>query len=461
MTDPTLAATAWMDRSWDAAVGLLWNPPGAFTDVTDGPRTVHLVRETAWYAIGLLRRNGPGDHDRAEQALDAVLGQQYDAPGQPWHGTFVRFPEWPMPGDGAVEWVDYDQNWRQFVGTALAVAVTDFALPATLSARARTAIDLAVSAEPPDRVPPTYANIALLRAWLEAWAGGTDCTYASSVADAFHRHGCFVEHNSPTYYGIDLLALGLWQRPDARDDLQALGSVIEHALWTDVARWWHADLGNLCGPYSRAYGMDLHSYVSGLGLALWCAGLPAPLPDLAEAPLPHGHDLCVAPLLQHVGVRVPPSARRHFERFAGARLVEQLVDTVPDRRATGWLDDDLLVGAEAGGSGLHARGQFHPATIHWRLPDGGVGWLRLVHHGPTSATAARRRLDAVCRPHPRRGPQTWRWDSNIEATETASERWELPGLQVRVTTGGVLLDPATRTYGPAPDGSNRVRLDLV
>lgn len=199
MTDPTAVATAWMDRTWDDDVGLLWNPAGAFDDVTGGPRTVHLVRESAWYALGLLRRGGPADRDRAARVLGTVLDHQYDEPGQPWHGTFVRFPEWAPPQAGAVEWVDYDPNWRQFVGTALAVAVSDFALPKTLEGRARAAIELAVAAEPPDRVPPTYANIALLRAWLEAWAGRTDPRYATAVADAFRRHGCFVEHNSPTY----------------------------------------------------------------------------------------------------------------------------------------------------------------------------------------------------------------------------------------------------------------------
>lgn len=458
MSDPTAVATAWMDRAWDQAAGLLWNPPGAFAEVTDGPRTVHLVRETAWYGIGLLRRDGPGDRERAERALGAVLDHQYDEHGQPWHGTFVRFPEWPPPREGAVEWIDYDPNWRQFLGTALAVAVTDFTLSPALVTRVQAAIALAVASEPPDRVPPTYANIALLRAWLEAWTGSTDGAYAQAVADAFHRHGCFTEHNSPTYYGIDLLALGLWQRPDARADQQALGAGIEAALWTDVARWWHAGLGNLCGPYSRAYGMDLHAYVSGLGLALWCAGLPAPLPDLSAEPVPHGHDLCVAPLLQHVGVRIPDAARRAFERFGGPHAVEQVIDDDPRRIATGWLDDDLLVGAEANDAGLHARGQYHPATVHWRLPDGGVGWLRLVHRGPTRAAAGQRRLDVECEPHARRGPQDLRWESNVEATTVAPERWSFPGLEVTVATDAVLGDPATRTYAPVGGGVTRLSL---
>ena len=42
----------------------------------------------------------PGDRARAEAALTAVVDHQYDEPGQPWHGTFVRFPEWAPPTRG-------------------------------------------------------------------------------------------------------------------------------------------------------------------------------------------------------------------------------------------------------------------------------------------------------------------------------------------------------------------------
>lgn len=458
--DPTAVATAWFDRVWDDEAALLWNPPGAFDDVTGGPRTVHLVRETAWYALGLLRRDGAGDRARALAALAAVLDHQYDEPGRPWHGSFVRFPEWPAPEDGAVEWVDYDPNWRQFLGTALAVAVTDFSLPTDLDERARTAIALTVAAEPPERVPPTYANIALLRAWLEAWAGGTDHAYADAVAAAFHRHGCFTEHGSPTYYGVDLLALGLWQRPDAPARLQRLGAGIERDLWHDVARWWHADLGNLCGPYTRAYGMDLHTYVSGLGLALWCAGLPAPLPDLGAAAIEHGHDLAMAPVLQHVGVRVPAEARPAFERFPGDHEVAQVIDDDPSRRATGWLGERRCIGAEDGATGAHARGQFHPATVHWQQPDGTVGWLRVEHHAPVTAVAGAQRLDVTCHPHPRRGPVVTRWATNAVPLQASADRWSFPGLDVQVDTDARLLDAGALTYQPSGTGPSRFSLHL-
>jgi hypothetical protein len=443
-----------MDRWWDDEAGLLWNPPGSFEGAVDA-RSVHMVRETAWYAIGLLRRDAPGDRARAHTALTAVVGQQYDEPGAPWHGTFVRFPESPPPGPGAVEWVDYDPNWRQFLGSALAVAITDFDVPPALRERADHAVRLAVDAEPPERVPPTYANVALLRTWLEAWCGWSDTTYETSVVDAFRRHGCFTEYGSPTYYGIDVLALGLWQRADAPDRLRQRGQELAAALWGDIARWWHAGLGNLCGPYSRAYGMDLASYVSGLALALWCAGLPAPLPRLDAEEVVHGHDVCMAPALEHVGVTVPARVREAFQRFPGPHAAHQRIDDDPRREATGWLDEHLMVGAEDGDTRLQARGQFHPATVHWREPGGSVGWLRVEHHGPTRARASDRRLEVECRGD---RPVTWRTRSPAQAEPG---RWTLPGLEVEVDTSARLADPGTLTYDPSPALPTRFTLTFT
>lgn len=449
-----------MDQAWDDEASLLWNPPGSFEGAVDEPRTVHLVRETAWYALGLLRRRGDGDRGRAERALSAVAVQQYDEPGRPWHGTFVRFPEWPAPTDSAVEWVDYDPNWRQFIGTAMAVAITDFELSDALRTRLREAVQRAVESEPPDRVAPTYANIALLRSWLEAWAGRPTPGYAAAVAGAFREHGCFIEYGSPTYYGIDLLALGLWQRLDAPEALRRDGAHMETALWADIARWWHAGLGNLCGPYSRAYGMDGRSYVSGLSLALRCAGLPAPLPDLHAEAVVHGHDLCEGPMLEHGGVRVPRGVRSSFEGFTGARAVHQVISSAPRREASGWIEGDLMIGAETGDSGLHARGQFHPATVHWRQPDGSVGWLRVEHHAPTRAVAAERRLEVECDPHPTKGRRSVQWVTNAPAEVTPSG-WKLPGLDVAVDTDATLTDDQVLRYDPADTGTTRFALHLT
>ena len=359
-------AMAFMDEHFDEARGLLWNMPGAFDDKVGPPHSFHLVQQSPWYALGLFER---GDADTACRVVEALCELQYDEPGTPWHGTFARFAEWPRPTAGAVEWVDYDPNWRQFVGTSFKLALRRFDVPAATAGRMEAAIALACAGEPRDRVPPWYSNIALMKAWLE-----DDVEYGAQVAAEFDRFGAFEEYNSPTYYGVDLYGLALW-----RDEWPAMsgeGGRLFDALWADVGRWYHPEMRNLCGPWSRAYGMDMRSYLSQLGL--WI-GDAVPDLDVADATFGHAHDLCFQPLVDLFGGQLGPPAAHPFPR-----LVEQ---ELPNGRvATGWLSEKVMIGAEGGGL-WPSRGQYHPAVAHWVEDDGSVGWLRVVTSQPVRAHA--------------------------------------------------------------------------
>ena len=280
MTDrSSFAADAmrWCDRWYDDEASLLWNPEGAYDEVAP-PRTIHLVPQSAWYAAGLVER---GDVERAADVFRRLCTLQYDQPGTIWHGTFARFAESEQPKPGAIEWIDYDPNWRQFLGTTFSLVMAQFpdALPSDVTDAMRAAIDLAIAGEPPERVPPSYSNIALMRAWLEVEHGDAERraaaeSYASEVVALFDEFGAFEEYNSPTYYGIDLYALALWARHSSSDALRRDGGRIEEAVWNDVARWWHAGLVNLCGPWSRSYGMDMRTYAALLGPVDRTGGLP-------------------------------------------------------------------------------------------------------------------------------------------------------------------------------------------
>ena len=414
------ATTAWMDQAWDDDAGLLWNPPGSFDDVLE-PRSAHLVRETAWYALGLLRRDDPGDRMRAEAAMATVIGHQYDEPGQAWHGTFVRFPEWAPPTEGATEWIDYDPNWRQFLGSALAVAITDFDLSPGLASRARDAVHLAVEAEPSDRVPPSCEHRPAAR--VAGQVGGSSRRWLRPRHRRHvRRHGLLQRVRLAHLYGIDLLALGLWRRTDA-GALRRDGAAVETALWNDLARWWHAGLGNLCGPYSRAYGMDLGSYVSGLSLALWCAGLHAPMPSLLAVSCPTVMTCAWLRCWSTSGCR----CRRPCGPPSSASTMLALSVRSSRTRRPGWPPvgsrRHLAIGGEAGEWGFQARGQFHPATVHWRQ--------------------LRRRRLAPCRPSRRPAPRPASAGSSSTATPTPPRgarpvRWvtNTTPVEVRGTPGG-------------------------
>lgn len=455
-SDLAAVATSWMDGWFDPDVGLLWNMDGSFDDHGLPGRSVHLVQSSPWYAAGLLLRDGDGDVERAVRVIDALCDLQYDAPGTVWHGTFARFLEWPEPTDGAVEWVDYDPNWRQFVGTAFALIISDVGdhLPVETVIRMQAAIDLAVDGEPEGRVPPHYSNIALMKAWLDVESGRTARgeALARAVVDLFHRTGAFVEYGSPTYYGIDLYALALWRGRSSSPRLRQWGADLEAALWRDVARWYHAGLRNLCGPYARSYGMDMNRYAGMLGLWVWEAlgRQAAPFPDVSR-PFDHAHDLCIGPCVSLLQPAIPDDAVGALTAFPGPHEVSQVVSDELGFTATGWLGDDVMLGGAAGVP-WRAEGQFHPATLHWRAPDGSVGWLKLLHAGPLDAVASEGRLDVVVHDHAKKGAQPVSVSASHQGT-FAGDRWTFPGLALRVEGLGA--------GGPTFEAPGGTRFSLV
>lgn len=426
-----------------------------------------MVPQTAWYTAGLLLRSGPRDVDRAARAIRRLVALQYDAPGTVWHGTYARFAEWPDPTADAVEWVDYDPNWREFLGTAFAVILHRLAdeLPADVAALLEASIALAQRGEPEGRIPDSYANIALMKAWLDADTGRRTGdvalvedgeAFAKRVVDRFARHGAFDEYGSPTYYGIDLYALALWRDLAPTDQFAVWAEQIESALWRDIADWYHPGLSNLCGPYSRSYGMDMRGYAAMLGLWMWPElGDDAPFPSI-DSEFDHAHDLAMAPLAALLGTRIPADVVPSLRLFRGEHTVRKTIADEPLRLATGWLSSELMIGAEDNASARSGYGQNHPATIHWRRPDGGVGTIRAIHRGPLRATASPGELQLRSVDHPYAGPQPtiFRLEAGHdgEQIELSPSTWTLPGLTVEVDgpTDGVEIHGNDVVWPPGP-----------
>jgi len=445
----------WMDRWWDPDSALLWNMDGSLDGLAP-PRTLHLVPQSAWCALGLLARAREGDLERAARTIEAVVDTQYDEPGAVWHGTYARFREWPRPAEGAVEWEDYDPNWRQFVGTTFTVILRRFAdrLPPETRERMDASVRLAVEGEPEGRVPAWYANIALMKAWLDVEWGHVDRgeRFAAEVVERFRRSGAFLEYGSPTYYGIDLFALSLWRSWSSSPRLNDWGAEMESALWDDIARWYHADLRNMCGPYSRAYGMDMTSYLGLLGLFIAEAvgADVAPLPDL-DRPFEHSHDLTMSPLVALTGADpAPEEVVASLRSFQGERVVEQVVDEELGVVASGWLSQSVMAGGGRGG-GFEALGQYHPATIHWRATDGAIGWIRLRHRGAVDAVASAGQLVVTTHDHGQQGAT----DTYVKSSHTGAltdDRWSFPGLEVKVvgapptSSDGVMATAGETTF---------------
>lgn len=369
---------------------MVWNPPGSLDDEGVPPRSLHQVPQSAWYLLDVLDR---GDGDTAARIADALLAIQYDGRGTPWDGTFARFLEWPQPTDGAVEWEDYDPNWRQFVGISFALALRHHRtlLGDELARRLEGSIERAVAGEQASgRLHWHYTNIALQHAWLLVEAGETEAgeALAEQIWSHWSEHRAFPEYNSPTYDGVDLWALALWRGHTASEALQQYGAEMEAGLWTTVADRFHAGVGNIAGPYTRAYGLDCGRYVAKVAVVMDTSGVDqAPLPP-ALTTASHSHDLLSIPALRLAPSVIPEDAREHLERFTGERRVEHVITTWPTRReSSAWLGDALMIGVEDGESNWSGWYQFVAGTVHWQRSDGSVGVLRYVPDGPPRGVA--------------------------------------------------------------------------
>ncbi len=383
---------------WDDDARLVRLAPGATPGLDLRSLGLHSVRESA---LGALLDLGDGEVDRASAALDAVLLTQYDAPGTPWDGTFkVTAEEGDPPGADAVEWLHYDPNWRQFLGCTLALVADRFGdrLDPDLAARVADAAVRGARREPADRIPPWYTNPNLMQAWLATWAGRREgdrdlvdagLARARRTARRFDETGDVDEYNSPTYDGVDLLALALWVADPPDPGLAGPGERMLAGIAGRVATLFHPATASVCGPYARAYGIGLDRYVSLIGLWLRAAGVDRPvLPADLDVGTVHVHDLYFAPLVSLLAEPVTPHLAVLGASPGGRRPPVAHEQRLGDVVATSRLDERVAVGAARGPVPAFARDQFVPLTVHAAGPTG-TSWIGLRPHADVATTDAR------------------------------------------------------------------------
>ena len=168
-------------------------------------------------------------------------------------------------------------------------------------------------------------------------------------------------------------------------------------LWKDIADHYNPYLGNLAGPYDRAYARDMPTHSAILGQYWW--GMfgyeKAPVPwkgnddfryDLAQGP-------SLALLMPTVrNIITPEIKEKLFTPLTGERLLNKTIrnslTTNVLRCAISWLRNELMIGGQTLAENVNSGKQFTPAIVHWAsdpshkpFPYG--GWFSLY---PTAST---------------------------------------------------------------------------
>ncbi|OZJ02710.1 hypothetical protein BZG36_03857 [Bifiguratus adelaidae] len=406
----------WMDKDWDGS-GFLKR------ETLDFPPGVHEVRQTAFYAVGLMLRNQGNDTARAVQAVNAILTQQYNVTG-------AVYDEGPTP-TGTVEYSSYDPNWREFIGTTLILQLENWSgrYNATEIANIEAALQLAALGSynrAATSIPPSYSNIAIMRAFMLDYVGRnynnpTYVSYATSFAQqiyslfSYNGDNTLYEYNSPTYTGVDFYGLSLWINYSQNRVLNNLGKQIINALWNDLAAFYHAGLKNIAGPYDRAYGIDMTQYIAIDAQWIWLAAgqQHAPLPDLNSTVWQttvsgHPGDWGFAPLVAAVspGASIPSNIVPLFQSFGSyCRELKRYIgpgNGTNPRVDTVWMSATQTIGGQkVNESTTRDPTQYYPAVVQWQIPGQvAIGHLTLTPTtGVITAVASEKRL-SVSYPKP-------------------------------------------------------------
>lgn len=297
-----------------------------------------------------------------------------------------------------VVWKSYDPNWREFILCAFAMILAQFeaALPEKVVARMldsagkalRGAIDRVKSG-----LTPLNTNIELMHVFALDWFAGRlgleearrhALEYAENFWRRYLEFHSVSEFNSPTYYGVDLVAAACWRGFAPSQRIRELGALIEAGLWEDLADTYNHALRNVCGPYSRNYEMDMSRHTSIHALLFLGLGMEA----FPERPFNVESDH--NPLLILGGPRIPDNVRARLLSGGEERVVVRKFKELSERgdpreapavcTAVSWISGSLMTGAMSGSRNV--SGQLHPATVHWRDEAGGVSSMRLQRSGP-------------------------------------------------------------------------------
>ena len=460
----------YMDSQWDEAGGLIGGSGG------------HGTRASAQYAVGLMLRNGPGDAARARRIIEALARVQVDAPQSADHGTWPNRAETHSTLPDRFSPPNLDPNWREFIGSAEILLLEEFAplLDAPSVALLEKCIRHAAEGDHQRRVKPQYSNIALMSAHLLGYAGRRFAVEAwsehgSQLAGAIYRNfktnNSFDEYNSPTYGGVDLYGLGLWRTHPVMPEMAGMAKEMEEGFWRDLAAFYHPGMRNLCGPFDRAYGMDMRQYVAlaGVWIAFCMPEQFAPLPATGSNAAKDGERFAI-PAYALVRQTPSPEILAQLQDFHEERLLRRPIGVTGERVATAWMSRDLMIGGGTTPLGKAADEQAHPATAHWIGPDGGSCWMRLRGDFNVEAVAGKNTLTIVCKKgHGVRMGDNVRFEVHApgaHAGTVEAGQWHLPGLEVKVAAAltapsvSETADGAEIRYLVAAD-AREIRIELT
>jgi hypothetical protein len=380
----------------------------------------------------------------------------------------------------------YDPNWREFIGTQLVQVVEEF--EALLGPELVSDIETAMAYDAvgamrrngtaPDNLILAYSNPQYMRTLNVGWIGArmknqTFIDFANTkgteLYELFTKNGANTlgEYNAPTYYGMDMWTLGANAKYGPKNATLTNHAVeIMTKVWEDVSDHYNSYLGNMAGPYDRAYTRDMTTHDAILSMFWW--GIfgyeKAPAPPKSDLDLNYdvSQGAALALIMETVASVFSPEVTDKLlnpftnERFLNKTIYYDLA-TNDSRIATSWLSKPLMIGGQKLAETVARGQQFTPAIVHWAAdpshkPYPYNGFFSLYPSATTITAVAESHLLIISYPNTTQSgtdsfqfmlsgiPPPWNLAGNVVDGFS-----NLPCLKVNVTAPGLQVLPTV--YG--------------
>jgi hypothetical protein len=333
----------------------------------------------------------------------------------------------------------------------------------------------------PDNLILAYSNPRYMRALNVGWIGArvnnqTFIDFADNegnqLYELFTKNGANTlgEYNVPTYYGMDSWALASMIKygpPNATFTKYA--PYILSELWADIADHYNPYLGNLVGPYDRAYTRDMTTHDAVSSLFWW--GIfghdKAPQPPKGELDLNYdaAQGAALALVMSTVeNVLTPETKEKLLTPFTTERLLNKTIyddlDSDVSRTATSWLSKPLMIGGQIVNETVNRGKQFTPAIVHWasdasHKPYPYIGFFSLYPSASTISAIAGPNTLSISYPNTTGDgtdsfqfmlsgiPPPWNLAGNVvdgfESLPCLNVTVEAPGLEILPTVYGSMI----------------------
>lgn len=395
------------------------------------------LRSKTRVAEGLLFRNKPGDKANAAEILTWILKNQYRDENTKLYGT------WKTAIDGD----NLDQNWREFIGCDLIIIRQKYSelLPAEIRKEIEIALVHAAKGALKRNVAPDYTNISIMSAFLMDYVGTefrldelktAGLQKARKIVGLYQSHKTFSEYNSPTYYGVTLIALALWRELARSPEIRQMGQTLEQAFWHEAATFYNPNLKNMPGPYFRGYGMDMQQYFSIMGI--WIA---VAVDNEQQAPIPAGKgpkygEMSNLAMIFNLGLSIPKADLAALSGPVAPRFISR---TVPNtylgdslKQVTAMINPDWMMGGVSGNR--RVWNQFKTGTIHWKTSNGEVSWLLVPGSGKTNVVVSKTTMSLYLADPKATSIELYVVNPTALPDSFTDAVWALPSMTMTVTT---------------------------